>query len=115
MGYKCYTKEAREFETLLNELGITYNQFNELNKKHNELSMGGKAEVADNLKETENMADNKKKYNVTWMNESGAEFDVELTDSEKDIIVRFLNTAAEHVEDFDMPSVYFNDEHCGGI
>ena len=61
------------------------------------------------------MADPKKKYNVTWMNESDTEFEIELTDSEKDIIIRFLNKAAEHVAAFDMPSVYFNDEHCGGM
>lgn len=54
------------------------------------------------------MADTKNKYKVTWINNSESEFEIELTDEEKNIIKRFLDVAEKHVADYDMPSVYFN-------
>lgn len=54
MKNKCYTHEARCFENKLNEIGITFAQYNNLYKMYCELSMGGKCEVADMLGEYEN-------------------------------------------------------------
>ena len=50
MANKCVSSEAKSFENKLNELGITYNQFKSIEKLYSELSIGGKAEVADMLK-----------------------------------------------------------------
>lgn len=51
MANKCVTKEAKDFENKLKELGITYEQYKEIHKMHCELTVAGKAEVADMLQE----------------------------------------------------------------
>lgn len=56
------------------------------------------------------MADTKNKYKVAWINNSESEFEIELTDEEKNIIKRFLDVAEKHVADYDMPSVYFAEK-----
>ena len=56
------------------------------------------------------MADTRKIHKVTWINNSESEFEIELTDEEKNIIKRFLDVAEKHVVDYDMPSVYFAEK-----
>lgn len=56
------------------------------------------------------MTDPKKKYQVTWMNESNATFEVELTKAEKIAITNFFHEAAKHVESFDMPSIHIEEK-----
>lgn len=47
---KCYTMEARQFEKMLEDLGITFNQCHFILKKWEKLSLEAKAEVRDMLK-----------------------------------------------------------------
>jgi len=49
---KCYTMEARKFETKLNEAGITYNQFQELHKMWDELMDSASRAEVDNMLRT---------------------------------------------------------------
>lgn len=53
MANKCYTMEAKNFENKLNELGITYKQYMQLDIMHRELTQAGKIEVANLLSDTE--------------------------------------------------------------
>lgn len=50
---KCYTMEARNFEKRLNDIGIAYNQFLQLRKIWNELTLAAQAEVNDLLQQYE--------------------------------------------------------------
>lgn len=51
MKNKCVSAEAKKFENKLNEVGISYNEFVDLRKSWDELTIGGKAEVEDMLHE----------------------------------------------------------------
>lgn len=53
MANKCYTMEAKNFENKLNELGITYKQYLQLDIMYRELTQAGKIEVANLLSDTE--------------------------------------------------------------
>ena len=78
----CYTMEAKKFEARLNEIGITYNQFKELSKLHEELTLAGKAEVADVLT-TYPKPPQKKKEEVMNL--------TTLTEEEKKAVVEFMH------------------------
>ena len=39
------------------------------------------------------MVEPRKKYNVTWINNSESKFEIELTEEEKNVITKFLNIA----------------------
>lgn len=53
MEIKCVSSESIKFENKLNELGITFNQFNELRKMWNELILINQIEIKNMLKEAE--------------------------------------------------------------
>lgn len=46
---KCVSAEAKKFENKLNEVGISYNEFVDLRKSWDELTIAGQAEVDDML------------------------------------------------------------------
>ena len=50
MKNKCVSTEAKKFENKLNEVGISYNEFVDLRKSWDELTIAGKAEVEDMLR-----------------------------------------------------------------
>ena len=50
MKNSCISYEAKNFENQLNKVGITYNEFVNLQKLWNELTSSGKAEVDNFLK-----------------------------------------------------------------
>lgn len=60
MANKCYTMEAKNFENKLNELGITYKQYLQLDIMHRELTQAGKIEVANLLSDTEEKNNDKR-------------------------------------------------------
>ena len=57
------------------------------------------------------MADSKNKYNVTWMNESDAEFEVDMTPEEVETINKFMEYAHKDggVPHYDIPYIRFEE------
>ena len=56
------------------------------------------------------MVDPKKKYKVTWLNNSDTTFEIEMTKAEKIAVIKFLHEAAINIPSTDMPSITFEEK-----